>query len=707
MMLSNEDENFDANYQQLLNHIGIALPKDEVKLKKRKRTEPSKDVSMFTVSQVDKGGSKDKVHLHELMQSVPQSGHINKLKRKIDKVEKPSTQLSAPLPRPISEKIQRKAEYKKTSEDVSKWDQVVQKNRKAEHLSFPLDQEPFHIQTVGNFFQSKKNLTPLEKEMYALLSNNKCTERPDHELTLMEEEAMAAMNLQEAKARLIELRKHNALLSYHQAKNKRQNKIKSRSYRRMVRKQRMKEHLKSGTLKEGDLQTQEQERAEERASLRHRRGSKWTKKVQLVTKYNEKLKFDMEEQRWKHLQLVKKPPQSESDSHDSEVEEDSTPVVDFFRAIKTVDSNLPIISVQNNPWLRHTADKSSTPSNNTSANVSASQTENKSNTESLKEKVDLKKDVSKDFSKMLNSKVRNVTLQKPQRVSNEEKAKFKEAVAKLSDLTAEENIKDENDSDIEQDESNSVSIELVPSSNDGLLEANCCVSDEETLMLEKNSKSGKKKKSSSKIKPKTSHTFGTTTKVSSKLMSAPVEGFQLEEQKMSIEEAFANDDVVAEFDAQKNELIEAANIELETDLTLPGWGHWGGSGIQPRKKKFQKPPPPIVPRKDINLGHVILSEKRDVYVANHQVHHLPFPYENTEQFEKSIARPIGNTWNTPEVFSSSIKPGVTNPMGTIILPMTLNELSAKNEDEGEVTTQPKLKQTRKRKRKIAKKQGTP
>lgn len=60
-----------------------------------------------------------------------------------------------------------------------------------------------------------------------------------------------------------------------------------------------------------------------------------------------------------------------------------------------------------------------------------------------------------------------------------------------------------------------------------------------------------------------------------------------EEKKMTIAEAFEDDDIVAEFKREKDD-EEKKNGPQEIDMTLPGWGSWGGSGINPSKQKTKR-----------------------------------------------------------------------------------------------------------------------
>ena len=91
-------------------------------------------------------------------------------------------------------------------------------------------------------------------------------------------------------------------------------------------------------------------------------------------------------------------------------------------------------------------------------------------------------------------------------------------------------------------------------------------------------------------------------------------------QRMTIQEAFANDDVIEEFVKEKDEETERSKTK-DLDTSLPGWGDWGGPGIDEtkRRKKFTVPAKPGPPRKDSKLAHVIINEDRDKKFAKNQV----------------------------------------------------------------------------------------
>ncbi|KAI9088492.1 Utp14 protein-domain-containing protein [Phlyctochytrium arcticum] len=136
--------------------------------------------------------------------------------------------------------------------------------------------------------------------------------------------------------------------------------------------------------------------------------------------------------------------------------------------------------------------------------------------------------------------------------------------------------------------------------------------------------------------------------------------------------AFANDDVGADFEAEKKALIEE-EAPKEKDVTLPGWGSWGGIGLKPKKKVIVKPKPgdgiEASKRKDAKLAHVIINEKRLKKSAKYMVTKIPHGFGNKEQYERQIRNPLGKEWNASTAFADLNKPRVQTKLGVVIAPL--------------------------------------
>ncbi|GBO21418.1 U3 small nucleolar RNA-associated protein 14 A, partial [Araneus ventricosus] len=97
-----------------------------------------------------------------------------------------------------------------------------------------------------------------------------------------------------AKQRHAELMKHRALISYQEAKARRQNKIKSKRYHRLLKKEKMKKLMKEfEELEKTDaakalekLMEADKLRILERMTLKHRNTGKWAKMQKLRARYN-------------------------------------------------------------------------------------------------------------------------------------------------------------------------------------------------------------------------------------------------------------------------------------------------------------------------------------------------------------------------------------------------------------------------------------
>lgn len=149
--------------------------------------------------------------------------------------------------------------------------------------------------------------------------------------------------------------------------------------------------------------------------------------------------------------------------------------------------------------------------------------------------------------------------------------------------------------------------------------------------------------------------------------------------KVDIEEVFEEDDVVASFRQEKEDEINK-DMPQEIDLSLPGWGSWGGKGVKPSKRKknrFITNAPPKMPRRDENKGDIIINEIKNPKLSVHKVSDVPFPFTSVREYEASIRTPLGNTFMPETAHKKLIRPSVITKAGTIIDPMDEDELLVK------------------------------
>ncbi|KAF2800176.1 Utp14-domain-containing protein [Melanomma pulvis-pyrius CBS 109.77] len=134
---------------------------------------------------------------------------------------------------------------------------------------------------------------------------------------------------------------------------------------------------------------------------------------------------------------------------------------------------------------------------------------------------------------------------------------------------------------------------------------------------------------------------------------------------------FAGDDVEAEFAAEKAALVDEEADKIIT-TSLPGWGAWVGDGLSKnaqknKGKKTIEKQKGIRPesRKDAGLDRVIINQKRTKKNTKYLASSLPFPFENKEQYERSLRLPKGQEWTTKQTFQDSTKPRVIVKQGII------------------------------------------
>ena len=201
--------------------------------------------------------------------------------------------LDVPLPKRQQDRLDRTAAYEKSKETLKRWIDTVKHNRRAEHLSFPiLDPNAVAAQGSQRLLPTSHSqpLTDLESTIQKILQdsglaapNEKCDE---DQLQAFEELKTNKMPLEEVQARRAELRRTRELLFREEIRAKRIKKIKSKTYRKVHRKEREriaqqeKDALTAAGVEdsESEQELRDRRRAEERMDARHRE-SKWAKGV--------------------------------------------------------------------------------------------------------------------------------------------------------------------------------------------------------------------------------------------------------------------------------------------------------------------------------------------------------------------------------------------------------------------------------------------
>uniref|UniRef100_A0A2K5V6U9 UTP14C small subunit processome component n=1 Tax=Macaca fascicularis TaxID=9541 RepID=A0A2K5V6U9_MACFA len=717
----NEDEgdsDGERKHQKLLEAISSLDGKNRRKL--AERSEASLKVSEFNVSSE---GSGEKLVLADLLEPVKTTSSLATVKKQLNRVKSKKV-VELPLNKEKIEQIHREVAFGKTSQVLSKWDPIVLKNQQAEQLAFPLGKEQPAIAPIEHALSGWKARTPLEQEIFNLLHKNK---QPvtDPLLTPMEKASLRAMSLEEAKMHRAELQRARALQSYYEAKARREKKIKSKKYHKVVKKGKARKASKeleqlqkvNPTVALEELEKFENARMMERMSLKHQNSGKWAKSKAIMAKYDLEARQAMQEQLAKNKELTQKLQVAseieEEEGGTEEVEELLVPHV-----VNEVQMNVD----GPNPWMLRscTSDTREAATQEDPEQLPEPATHEVSESEGERPVAE-EEILLRDFEERRSLRKRSELNQDAEPAGIQE-TKDSSSQEVLSELRALSQKLKENHQSRKQKASSEGTVpqvqreEPAPEEEAPLLlqrpERVQTVEELEELGKEDcfqnkelprpvlegqqsertpNNRPDAPKEKKEKEQLIDVQNFLTTQSPSVRSLAVPTTIEELEDeeerdQRQMIKEAFAGDDVIRNFLKEKREAVEASKPK-DVDLTLPGWGEWGGVGLKPSTKKRRQflKAPEGPPRKDKNLPNVIISEKRNIHAAAHQVQVLPYPFTHHQQFERTIQTPVGSTWNTQRAFQKLTTPKVITKPGHIIKPIKAEDVGYRSSSRSDLS----------------------
>ena len=475
--------------------------------------------------------------------------------------------MDAPLEKPMADLIKRKVNYNLTTKTLEKWDPVVEANRNASQIHFPLKQETLSLKPATEVIKQLQPKTKLEREVAELLNKSENNMTDNRALTVAEEKILKAMSLEEARMRHKELQKMRALLSYQEVKLKRQSKIKSKRYHRILKKERLKKSLQDfEENKKSDpqmaidkLQELDKLRALERASLKHKNTGKWAKHLKLRSKYDDSARMALTEQLQISQKLLQRREHIESDEEINDNDSESDSEDEDGNKDKNTNNTFEELPADYNPWLRSGQKSQSKP-----------------------------KPIQEIPSQEPEYRAINYETSGPNSEPNEESD---EEVINIETNTITESKEPEPQAIEEKNESQN-NVQIDP--NDFIsIKTHKIKSSFPDLVTELDSEAESVDES---------------------------DGVSDDEQRKLVAEAFADDDVLNDFKREKSEKIDSEQPK-DINLLLPGWGQWGGTGLKPSKRKARRfmIKANKKPRKDTKLGNVIISEKKDDIISKYRV----------------------------------------------------------------------------------------
>lgn len=445
----------------------------------------------------------------------------------------------------------------------------------------------------------------------------------DEKIIESEQLEMAALSVEEVEKRYGMLAKRRALMLYAERKKKQQAKIKSKAFRKQVRREKMKE-ASSATEKsevEDDYSTKkiqaEMARIRERMELRTRRANKWAHDQisgrKLDSGAREVIMEQVREKKRLREEIYGKVEDYESDSHESEdrLEED-------FSEVSDNGFDAEVIS--------HSDDD---------------------------DEVDkIFKEKEEDEPAIVGRRVFKATLtnssqEVPSVIGSGSLSKNIVNVGLEASLPS-----------ISKDSDNE---ELLDKSKSGIY-----LTSDGGLSQDVRSKFSKLSSLAKKVINKES--------VCIERRPSNLREHVSERQIELVKEAFMGDDVFAAFEERKAEEVKKEGPK-DIDLTLPGWGQWGGLGVSHSNTKIQvikRSRDGVAPkdRRDASLRHVVIHEGRAKSSAVLMVDRPAAPFKTQEEHDEFVGgTPRGREWSSATAFVKGILPKVRTTAGCIIDPV--------------------------------------
>uniref|UniRef100_A0A5B7CB94 U3 small nucleolar RNA-associated protein 14 n=1 Tax=Davidia involucrata TaxID=16924 RepID=A0A5B7CB94_DAVIN len=304
------EEEDDGRHARMLQEI-TGLPSEAFEGKKRKNDvviseaypeseyNPSRDV-------LDGDGC---ISIQDLLDPLQGKSGFSKLRRSVHRMERKSMSIQTPLPKPDQEKLERKVAYEQSKKDITKWEPLVKRNREAPTLYFD-ESVDLGFSTVGAIASEFEPRTDFEKKIASLVNDNEVVEAHKKDGARLLE--LNKISVDDVKDRQNRLAKMRTLLFRHEMKAKRIKKIKSKTFHRLLKKDRLKAvaaemEMDPEAVKELAMK-QEFKRAEERMTLKHKNSSKWAKRIlkRGLTVQDEGTRTAISEQLNQHALLTRK-----------------------------------------------------------------------------------------------------------------------------------------------------------------------------------------------------------------------------------------------------------------------------------------------------------------------------------------------------------------------------------------------------------------
>ncbi|KAL9415242.1 hypothetical protein AB3S75_043513 [Citrus x aurantiifolia] len=681
------------------------------------------------------------ISIDDLLEPLQGKSGYSKLRKRMHQMRKKSTSVLAPLPKPEQEKLERKVVYEQSKKDITKWEPLVKMNREAPSIYFDEDTN-LGFSTIGAIAAGFEPRTEFEKKMASLVNDDKVKEAHKQDGSkLLELNKISVEDYLEERNHVAKMR---SLLFRHEMKRKRIKKIKSKTYHRLLKKDRLKaasvEMLMDPEEAKEEARKQEFKRAEERMTLKHKNSSRWAKRIlkRGLDAQDEGTRAAITEQLQQHALLTRKmksmkDSSSSDDSSDEDDVDENSAGSDQDRASKLYatakektlkvleeDDEVPESGVLSLPFMVRGMKKRKEEAIQ-EANAALQEYESSLNRlegtggeENLKEGAASGRRVFGPVKREV--LVPSKKIETDNYYGNSDSEGDLEAEANMdagngTNNDVQKNVKTDSFTLHVDHESHPDSV--FKSFEDVVRDPGPKTSYDVAIFASgtwKKMKSGNdvdanNEKSMEVVEPalndqgleETAREVGEESETDSEgqmvdgiLSSAPKASYKLPSQEELIRLAFAGDDVEEDFEEDKEKVLNEENPVPEKPNLIPGWGQW--TDVQRKKgvpswmldeheNAKKMREEALKKRKDAHLKHVIISEKLDKKAEKLHTKTLPYPFTSKEVFEQSIRVPVGPEFNPATAVGALTRPDVKKKSGIIIKPIKFEEVNPHEKTE--------------------------
>ncbi|KXN69667.1 small-subunit processome [Conidiobolus coronatus NRRL 28638] len=646
--------------------------------------------------------------------------------------------LKAPKVKRLQDKIIRTAAYEESKEQISQWETIVKENREKEHLSYTqTDSQAVQPKSTNVLINHTKVENDMEREIYEALQSHNIQDKNLKNFEDLQSQELSAQELKDRQKKMMQLRN---LMFKEELKAKRVSKIKSKAYRKVLRKEKAKlAKLQGEADGDDDMEDSDEEatkneiaRARERMSLKHQNTTKWAKNLMKHGGRESESHQAITEQLQEHERLKQKIIGKSGEDEESEDDydeldngtidtSDKKQVINFAfnelnKIIDDEEEEKPAKGIMGMKFMQKALERQKKETEelaqqaqedlrllnrDSDEDYTHGQSESEDEDDTKHRKVVQGNEGRLQFTGVgANAEEQDnlpIPTKKDKKKSNNKSTKAPKLQVTKNGVYSKTTDEDDNSGDkfkstkasTEEEESNpwlshQDDLPLAGIKSKKNQGGQLSQTEKASLKLSKAKSSAKDKEETnlSKVKVNASQTLSNIIypedennedggdKEPTVVHSSKLTSFN---QRELVEMAFANDDVVQEFEQEKQQVIESQTAKDE-DITLPGWGSWGGENRKPKKRLFKQAKPGSGidqdKRKDRKLNHVIINEVHNPKLEKYTVRGVPSQYRSQEEFEQTMRGAIGKEWNPTTTYHKAIKPKVlVTKVGKVIDPI--------------------------------------